>query len=115
VTLAQYQQWLAGANIGIAKPVLLIVDDGLNPDLAWDPLLQKYGLEAVLFVITGYADNTTPGAVDPNNMSWSTIQALANNGRWEIAFHAGKYGHGDSYASGANIGGATYTTACPYF
>jgi hypothetical protein len=115
VTLAQYQQWLAGADIGIAKPVLLTVDDGLNTDLAWDSLLQKYDFSAVMFVITGYADNTTPGDADSNNMSWSTIQALASNGRWEIAFHAGRFGHGDSYASGANIGGATYTTACPYF
>jgi hypothetical protein len=115
VTLAQYQQWLAGADIGIAKPVLVTVDDGLNTELTWDALLQKYGLKAVMFVITGYADNLTPGDDDPNNMSWSTIQSLAQNGRWEIAFHAGRYGHGDSYASGASILGATYTTACPYF
>jgi hypothetical protein len=115
VTLAQYQQWLAGADIGIAEPVLLTVDDGLNTELAWDTLLQKYGFRAVMFVITGYADNLTPADDDPNNMSWSTIQSLAQNGRWEIAFHAGKYGHGDSYASGASILGASYTTACPYF
>lgn len=48
-------------------------------------------------------------------MTWSTIQSLAANARCEIAFHAGRYGHGDSYASGASIGNATYTTACPYF
>jgi hypothetical protein len=115
VTLAQYQQWLAGQNIGIAKPVLITVDDGLNDEKAWDSLLQKYGFKAVLFVITGYADNKTPGDADPNNMSWSTIQSLAANGRWEIAFHAGEYGHGDSYDSGAKIGNQSYTAACPYF
>ena len=115
VTLEQYQQWLSGANIGIAKPVLITVDDGLKSEQAWDPLLQKYGFKAVLFVITGYADNTTPGDSDPNNMTWTQIQTLAANGRWEIAFHAGQYGHGDSYDTGAKIGSATYTTACPYF
>ena len=111
VNLEQYQQWLSGANIGVAKPVLITVDDGLNSELAWDSLLQKYGFKAVMFVITGYADNTTPGDSDPNNMSWTTIKSLANNGRWQIAFHGGTYGHGDSYAGGATIGGARYTAS----
>ena len=115
VTLDQYRTWLGGVNIGVNKPVLITVDDAHNSELAWDPLLKKYGFRAVMFVITGYVDNTTPGDADPNNMSWSTIQSLANNGRWEIAFHAGQYGHGDSYANGAKIGNGTYTTACPYF
>jgi hypothetical protein len=115
VTLEQYQQWLAGANIGIAKPVLITVDDGLRSERAWDPLLQRYGFTAVMFVITGWADNQTPGDADPNNMSWPDIRALAATGRWEIAFHAGRYGHGDAYASGASIGFQTYTSTCPYF
>jgi Bacterial Ig domain/Polysaccharide deacetylase len=116
VTLEQYQAWLAGQNIGVAKPVLITVDDGLTDQLAWDPLLQKYGFHAVLFVITGFADETTPGDADPTqNMSWQTIQSLAANGRWEIAFHAGQYGHGDSYDTDAKIGNQSYTSACPYF
>jgi hypothetical protein len=115
VTLDQYRQWLAGANIGIAKPVLITVDDGLRSELAWDPLLQKYGFKAVMFVITGYADNKTPGSTDdPNNMSWADIQALAANGRWQIAFHAGQYGHGD-YGDGVKIGTNGYQPSCPYF
>ncbi len=97
VTLEQYQQWLSGANIGVAKPVLITVDDGLNDEKAWDSLLQRYGMKAVMFVVTGYADNTTPGDTDPNNMTWATINQLATNGRWQVSFHAGGYGHGDSY------------------
>ena len=116
VTLEQYQQWLTGADIGVPKPVLITVDDALTDQLAWDALLQKYGFKAVLFVITGFADETTPGDVDPqNHMSWSTIQSLAANGRWEIAFHAGRYGHGDSYDTDGRIGTQSYTSACPYF
>ncbi|HEY1370151.1 MAG TPA: Ig-like domain-containing protein [Gaiellaceae bacterium] len=115
VTLEQYQAWLGGQDIGIAKPVLITVDDGLKSEMAWDALLQKYGFKAVMFVITGYADQTTPGDRDPNNMTWTQIQSLANNGRWQIAFHAGVYGHGDSYADGASIMGMKYPTACPYF
>lgn len=115
VTLAQYRQWLAGADIGIAKPVLITVDDGLKSELAWDALLQRYGFHAVLFVVTGYADGTTLGGQDPNNMSWADIQGLAATGRWEIALHAGQYGHGDTYGTGTRIGSQSYTTACPYF
>jgi hypothetical protein len=115
VTLDQYRRWLTGVDIGVSKPVLITVDDALDSDLAWDPLLKNYGFKAVMFVITGYADNTTPGDASPDNLLWSTIQSLATNGRWEIAFHAGRYGHGNSYAAGAKIGTSTYTSACPYF
>ena len=121
VSLAQYQQWLAGADIGIAKPVLLTVDDGLNDQIAWDALFQRYGMKGVLFVITGFADHTTPGdSNNANDMSWATIRQLAANGRWQIAFHAGQYGHGEQYASGSAITlNATQTltlpAACPYF
>ena len=75
----------------------------MKSEQAWDPLLQKYGFKAVMFVITGFADNTTPGDADPNNMRWTDIRKLAANGRWEIAFHAGGYGHGDAYATGSSI------------
>ena len=98
ITLPQYETWLQTGTlpVGITKPVLITVDDGLTDELAWDPLLQKYGFKAVIYVVTGFADNTTPGADDPTgNMSWAQIQALAANGRWTIAFHAGQYGHGD--------------------
>ncbi len=122
VTLEQYQQWLGGANIGVAKPVLITVDDGIKDEQAWDPILQKYGFTAVLFVVTGFADNLTPGDADPNNMTWANIQALVATGRWQVAFHAGQYGHGDSYAdkppARITLGtGVTesFPTTCPYF
>jgi hypothetical protein len=98
LTIDQYQTWLATGALpaGVTKPVLITVDDGLTDQLAWDPLLQKYGFTAVLYVVTGFADNTTPGANDPvGNMSWQQIQAFAANGRWQIGFHAGQYGHAE--------------------
>jgi Bacterial Ig domain/Polysaccharide deacetylase len=122
VTLEQYQQWLGGANIGVAKPVLITVDDGIKDEQAWDPILQKYGFTAVMFVVTGFADNLTPGDSDPNNMTWANIQALVATGRWQAAFHAGQYGHGDSYAdvppATINLGGGvtlSFPSTCPYF
>ena len=120
ITLEQYETWLTIGALpaGITKPVLITVDDGLTDELAWDSLLQQYGFTAVLFVVTGYADNTTPGANDPTgNMSWSQIQTLAANGRWEIAFHTGEYGHGDysDPTSTIDLGGGqtlSYASTC---
>ncbi|HVP75863.1 MAG TPA: Ig-like domain-containing protein [Gaiellaceae bacterium] len=115
VTLEQYQAWLEGQDIGVTKPVLITVDDGLTDQLAWDTLLQQYGFTAVMFVVTGFADNTTPGDTGPQNLTWVQLQALAADGRWEIGFHAGTYGHGDAYGSGQTAGGHSYSSTCPYF
>jgi hypothetical protein len=106
LTLEQYQTWLDTGTLpdGVTKPVLLTVDDGLADELAWDPLLQQYGLTAVLFVVTGFADNTAPGSDDPvHNLSWSQLQALAANGRWELAFHAGADGRASFDSTGTTI------------
>jgi hypothetical protein len=120
ITLAQYETWLSTGALpaGITKPILLTVDDGLTDELAWDPLLQQYGFTAVLFEVTGFADNTAPGANDPiGNMSWAQVQALAANGRWTIAFHAGEYGHSDysDPTTTIDLGGGqvqSYSTTC---
>ena len=97
ITLEQYETWIQTGQIPALaagkKPVLITIDDGLTDEEAWDPLLQQYGFNAVLFVVTGFTDGITPGD-DSDAMPWSEIQSLAANGRWEIAFHAGAYGHG---------------------
>jgi hypothetical protein len=115
VTLEQYQQWLNGQDIGVDKPVLITVDDGLTDQLAWDGLLQTYGFKAVMFVVTGFADNSTPGDTGSQNLTWTQLQQLAADGRWEMAFHAGQFGHGDSYSAGSTVNGVAYSSACPYF
>jgi hypothetical protein len=106
ITVEQYQTWLQTGQLpaGITKPVLITVDDGLTDELAWDPLLKLYGYKAVLYVVTGFADNTTPGDDDPiGNMSWAQIKALVADGHWEVAFHAGEYGHGEYSDAGTSI------------
>jgi len=119
IDLEQYKTWLDTGALpaGIVKPVLITVDDGQADQLAWDALLQTYGFKAVLFVITGFVDNLTPGHPNPAEMlTWAQIQELAANGRWEMAFHAGLYGHGDSFGEGGQtINGARYPVLCPYF
>ncbi|HEV8459879.1 MAG TPA: Ig-like domain-containing protein [Gaiellaceae bacterium] len=99
ITVEQYRTWLTNGTLpaGITKPVLITVDDGLADEVAWDALLQKYGFKAVLYVVTGFADSNTPGETNDaaSHMTWTQIQQFAANGRWQIAFHAGQYGHGD--------------------
>ncbi len=115
INLEQYQTWLTTGTlpVGVTKPVLITVDDGLVSEQAWDPLLAKHGFTAVMFVVTGFADNKTPGSIDdPNQMTWAQIQALAADGRWEIAFHAGQYGHGD-FSDGTTEGRAPRPTRRP--
>jgi hypothetical protein len=124
ITTAQYKAWISGQDIGIAKPVLITVDDGTKTETAWDPIFQKYAMKGILFEVTGFADNTTPGTTAGDNLTWAQIQALAANGRWEVNFHAGQYGHGDSYAAGSQ-GAQTipmgtgktmsFPAACPYY
>jgi hypothetical protein len=119
IDLEQYKTWLDTGVLpaGIVKPVLITVDDGQTDQLAWDPLLRTYGFKAVMFVITGFVDHLTPGHPAPAEvLTWAQIQALAANGRWEMAFHAGLYGHGDSYGAGRQtVNGASYPVLCPYF
>ncbi len=105
ITMAQYETWLTTGALppGITKPVLLTIDDGLADEIAWDQLLQKYGFSAVLYVVTGFADNTTPGEDPADHMTWAQIQSLAANGRWTIAFHAGEWGHGEYSQTGTAI------------
>jgi hypothetical protein len=64
--------------------------------------------------VTGFADNTTPGDASSKNLPWAQIKTLAGNGRWEIALHAGQFGHGDAYTS-QKADGFLYTSTCPYF
>ncbi len=119
VTLGQYEDWLAGRDIHVDKPILLTVDDAVPEDLPWDSLLSQYHMKAVLFVITGFADGITPGDED-NNLSWRQIRTLANDGNWQIAFHAGAFGHGTRYGDGETIplwfgSQLSLSPSCPYF
>lgn len=123
VTILQYQRFLQTGTLpaGMKRAVLITVDDGLTDEEAWDPLLKRFGFKAVLYVVTGFADNKTPGADHPaGNLSWAQIRALAADGRWEIGFHAGEYGHGD-YRVQTNVialpGGRveSFSPSCFYF
>ena len=89
ITPQQYANWQDGIRQLLpAKPILITFDDAFNSDTEATPVLNKYGFNAVLFVITGYAN----GGYGSQWASWSTIQAMASEG-WMIQLHAGECGH----------------------
>jgi|HubBroStandDraft_4_1064222.scaffolds.fasta_scaffold24716_1 peptidoglycan/xylan/chitin deacetylase (PgdA/CDA1 family) len=89
ITPQQYANWLNGIKQLLpAKPILLTFDGPFVSDTQATPVLEKYGFNAVLFVITGYAN----GDYGSTYAGWSTIQAMASEG-WMIQLHAGECGH----------------------
>jgi len=89
ITPQQYANWLDGIKQLLpAKPILITFDDAFVSDTEATPVLKKYGFNAVVFVITGYA-NGDYGSI---YAGWSIIQTMAKEG-WMIQLHAGECGH----------------------
>jgi len=89
ITPQQYANWQDGIRQLLpAKPILITFDDAFNSDTEATPVLNEYGFNAVMFLITGYAN----GNYGLRWASWSTIQAMASEG-WMIQMHAGECGH----------------------
>jgi peptidoglycan/xylan/chitin deacetylase (PgdA/CDA1 family) len=77
ITPQQYANWQDGIRQLLpAKPILITFDDAFNSDTEATPVLNEYGFNAVMFVITGYAN----GGYGSQWANWSTIQAMASEG-----------------------------------
>ena len=59
----------------------------------------------VMFAVTGFID-TGIATGSTYNVTWDDLKSMVASGAWEVAFHAGAYGHNDF--------SSTYSTA-PYF
>jgi Polysaccharide deacetylase len=89
ITPQQYANWLDGIKQLLpAKPILITFDDAFVSDTEATPVLEKYGFNAVVFVITGYAN----GDYGSLYAGWSIVQTMAKEG-WLIQLHAGECGH----------------------
>jgi len=73
------------------KPILLTFDDGYYDNMYYAlPLLQQYGMKAVVFVVGKYTDQSTAsGDVNPNYsyLTWDQIKELSATGTFEIGSH----------------------------
>ncbi len=85
VTIGQFARFAAGDTSGLPpKPILITFDDGrLDSYTGADRILQRYGMRAVMFVITGHADARRAGF-----LTWDELGRMARSGRWQLQVHA---------------------------
>ena len=91
ISVAELLAWSRGEGELPEKPVMLTFDDAQDSFRVYAlPLLEKYGMCAVVAVVGDYADEYTESGdtnVNYAYMSWDTIGEIAASGRVEIASH----------------------------
>ncbi len=90
ITSEQLAAWYKKKGDLPKKPILLTFDDGRLDSFKYaDPILQKYGFKATMFVPIANIEGHMP----PSYVSWSQILQYQKSGRWEFQSHA-DMGHG---------------------
>lgn len=85
ITSDQYVDYLAGGEVP-ERSVLLTFDDGTHGLWTYaDKILERHGMHAVSFLITGNV-----GAKRPYYLSWQEIERMAHSGRWDFQSHTRK-------------------------
>ena len=91
ISVAELLTWSRGEGELPEKPVMLTFDDAQDSFRVYAlPLLEKYGMCAVVAVVGNYADEYTESGdtnVNYAYMSWDTIGEIAASGQVEIASH----------------------------
>ncbi len=83
VTVSEFLQMLDGALERPQKPILITFDDARRDSFEMaDPLLQKYGFKATMFVSTAeIIDN------HPFHLDWAGMRHYRKTGRWDFHSH----------------------------
>jgi peptidoglycan/xylan/chitin deacetylase (PgdA/CDA1 family) len=105
ITAAQFTSFLAGSGTLPSKPIMLTFDDGASS--AWrvaDPLLERYGMHAVIFVITSEI-----GRHAPYYLTSAQLNSLRDSGRWDLEAHTDN-GHHSVQSSPDGAAGPFLTT-----
>jgi len=73
------------------KPVMLTFDDGRYNNVFYgEPILEKYGMKAVMFVVGEFSDaSDKEGVQNPNysSVTWDEQRRMVKSGLWEIQSH----------------------------
>lgn len=85
ISMRQWAAFRAGHAAGLpSKPILLTFDDGrLDSYRGADRVLQRYGMRAAMFVITGEIERKSPFY-----LSWAELHRMVDSGRWDVEPHA---------------------------
>lgn len=85
ITIDQYVAFRRGDPVQLPpRPILITFDDGrLDSYRGADKVLARYGMHAVMYVITAPVK-----AGNPFHLSWSELHRMQDSGRWDIQPHA---------------------------
>jgi peptidoglycan/xylan/chitin deacetylase (PgdA/CDA1 family) len=102
LTAEQAEHMLTTKERPSDKVVWLTFDDG-SLTMARDvsPLLQKYGMHATAFIVTGFVDANQGGI-----LSWQQIKDMQNSGAWDFGSHTVSHadlGSGDAASIRAQL------------
>lgn len=81
----QWAAFRAGRGAGLpARPILLTFDDGrLDSYRGADRVLERAGMRAAIFVITGQIERRSPFY-----LTWRELHRMVASGRWDVEPHA---------------------------
>jgi tetratricopeptide (TPR) repeat protein len=83
ITLTELTRMIGGAEPFPERPILITFDDARTDSFrAGDPILEKYGFKATMFVPTANV-----GLDDAFHAGWDTIQRYVATGRWDLQAH----------------------------
>jgi peptidoglycan/xylan/chitin deacetylase (PgdA/CDA1 family) len=86
-----------------SRPILITFDDGQLDSYRYaDPILEKYGFRATMFVITSPVDKK-----NPYYLRWDELRKMRDSGRWDLQLHAGA-AHTMVQVDGKGTRGAAY-------
>ena len=94
VTMAELIAYVDNGTPLPDKPIMLTFDDGYyNNYLYADPLLERFGMKAVISPVCKWTEvySDTPGQSDHalySHVTWEELRAMTESGRWEIQNHS---------------------------
>jgi tetratricopeptide (TPR) repeat protein len=83
ITVSEMDKMLSGRRSFPAKPILITFDDARADSFRYaDPVLERLGMKATMFVPTGRIAEESGFHTD-----WATLARLAATGRWDFQAH----------------------------
>jgi peptidoglycan/xylan/chitin deacetylase (PgdA/CDA1 family) len=103
ITIGQYVSFLRGEPVDLpARPLLLTFDDGkLSSFRGADAVLERYGMNAVMYAIAGETEDGSEYYLSADELS-----EMTETGRWEVEAHAGEQHHEIAYDAAGHMGPA---------
>jgi peptidoglycan/xylan/chitin deacetylase (PgdA/CDA1 family) len=105
ITLEEFRAFHDGHAVELpAHPILITFDDGrADAPRNADPVLERYGWSATMFVDVGAID-----AHAPEYSTWEELAGMQRSGRWSIQLHAGRGHHNIRYGESEREVGPFY-------